>query len=152
MIWLSGMAAMFLVETIVYVLPDVRSAYGFIPMLAIVLFMFSGLIFKPSTLPHYLAPYIPSVSIIRWIAQATVLNEFDNNDDVFPVTPTGYSAWESYLNMFGWGGKTKWYCFNVLILNIAIYRTVTLLASIVSVVKQKGKRGLRVKVTEEKLY
>jgi hypothetical protein len=154
-IWLSGIAATFLVETVVYILPDMRSAYGFIPMFSILLFVFSGLIFKPSTLPQYLQPYVPSISIIRWIAQATVLNEFDTNDDVLPVIPGpngGYSVWESYLNMFGWGGKTKWYCFNVLMMNIAVFRAITLLASINSITSQKGKRGLRVKETEEPLY
>mmetsp|Transcript_20657 Transcript_20657/g.29655 ORF Transcript_20657/g.29655 Transcript_20657/m.29655 type:complete len:1397 (+) Transcript_20657:61-4251(+) len=152
MTWLSAMTATFLVETIVHILPDIRHAYSFIPGMSIMLFLFSGMIFKPDTLPNWMQPWLPSVSVIRWMAQGIVINEFGTNDDIFPVTPTGFSLWDNYLSIFGWGGKTKWYCLRIMLLNMGIYRVVHLLVSMFTVTVQKGKRGLRKNVTEDRMY
>lgn len=93
-----------LVETIVSTLPDLRSAYGSTLFIALILFIFSGMIFKPDILPWYFAPWLPSVSIIRWFAQGLIINEFEGNTDAFPTSPIpgGGSMYNLYLNLFGW--------------------------------------------------
>ena len=93
-----------LVETVVSNLPDLRSSYGSVLSIALVLFIFSGLIFKPDILPWYLSPWLPSVSIIRWFAQGVIINEFAGNDDAFPPLALlgGESAYPLYLSLFGW--------------------------------------------------
>ena len=93
-----------LVETIVYTLPDLRTAYGSVLSVALLLFVFSGLIFKPDILPSYLSPWVPSISIIRWYAQALFINEFDGNTDAFPTSPVtqGDTAYSAFLSTLGW--------------------------------------------------
>lgn len=93
-----------LVEVVVSTLPDLRSSYGSVLSIALVLFIFSGLIFKPDILPFYLSPWLPSISIIRWFAQGIIINEFEDNSEAFPPIPFlgGESAYPLYLNMFGW--------------------------------------------------
>jgi hypothetical protein len=148
------LTGVFLVETIVYTLPDIRSAYSFIPGASIVLFLFSGLIFKPSTLPGWLAPWLPSVSMIRWFSQGMFINQYDGDYEAYPEIkePVDYSSYEAVLNIFGWGGKTKWDCFQILMVNFFIFRVGTLIVSIFTVSAQRGKRGLRHAVVTERLY
>ena len=141
-----------LVETFVLVLPDIRSAYSVIPGVSFLLFFFSGIMLKPSTLPNWLQPWLPSVSIIRWTMQAEFINEFEGDDDVFPVINGSYSTYDAFLGLFGWGGKTKWTCLNILVLNLFIYRTVTLLAMMRKTVTQRGKRIYRKHFIEERMY
>ena len=102
MVVMATLGFTMLVETVVSTLPDLRSAYGSVLSIALVLFMFSGLIFKPEILAWYLAPWLPSVSIIRWFAQGMIINEFEDNPDAFPTLPTGGSAYTLYLGIFGW--------------------------------------------------
>lgn len=144
----------FMVETIVYTLPDIRSAYSFIPGASVILFLFSGLIFKPSTLPSYLAPWLPSVSMIRWFSQGMFINQFLGDTEAFPEIkqPFYYSTYEALLNIFGWGGKTKWDCFRILMINFVIFRIGKLVVSILTVVSQRGKRGLKKQIVSERLY
>jgi ABC-type multidrug transport system ATPase subunit len=143
-----------MVSSVAYLLKDVRDAYSAIPGLSFLLFMFSGLVFKAQTLPAWMAPWLPSVSIIRWAAQGLMINEYEYNREAFPdLGPTqGYSTWQSFVSLFGWGGKTKWYCFNVVILNFIIFRVMSLLASISAAYSQRGKRALIKPVFEERLY
>jgi hypothetical protein len=155
MTWLTAMAAMILTEAIVFLLPDVRTAYSVIPSVSFFFFFFSGIIVKPGVLAAWLAPWLPSVSVIRWIAQGLTLNEFDTNDDAFPDIPGpngGYSSWEGFLNLFGWGGKSKWLCTSYLLYNIAGFRIVQLLASVYLVMSQRGRRGLRKGISEDRMY
>ena len=35
-------------------------------------------------LPSWLAPWLPSVSLIRWFCQGLTINEYDGNTDAFP--------------------------------------------------------------------
>eukprot|EP00602_Paraphysomonas_sp_CaronLab_P005049 CAMPEP_0185030590 /NCGR_PEP_ID=MMETSP1103-20130426/17564_1 /TAXON_ID=36769 /ORGANISM="Paraphysomonas bandaiensis, Strain Caron Lab Isolate" /LENGTH=1294 /DNA_ID=CAMNT_0027565783 /DNA_START=13 /DNA_END=3894 /DNA_ORIENTATION=- len=51
--WMIMLAGTTMVTTIVYTLPDVRSAYSVIPGVSLLLFFFSGLIFKPATYPEW---------------------------------------------------------------------------------------------------
>lgn len=143
-----------MVETIVYVLPDIRSAYSFIPGASILLFLFSGLVFKPSTLPDWLAPWLPSVSVIRWYAQAMVINQYNGNHDAFPVLNgrVNYSSYEGFLNIFGWGGKTRWDCFAIVFVNFLIFRFLKFYVSFYTCASQRGKRGLKKQVVTERMF
>jgi len=124
--------------------PEKRIAYLTIPALAFFNFLFSGLFIKPGSLPQWLAPWAPSLSMIRWTMQSNFINQYENNPEVFPVLPSGYSTYTSFLQLFGWGGKTKWYCFYMLVANVFIFKAVSLLASGASVNAQKGiKKSLR---------
>ena len=142
-----------MVSAIAYLLQDVRDAYSAIPGLSFLLFMFSGLVFKAQTLPSWMSPWLPSVSIIRWAAQSLILNEYEYNRVAFPdIGPSGYSTWQSFVTLFGWGGKTKWYCFNVVVFNFLIFRFLSLVASVSAAYGQRGKRALIKPVFEERLY
>jgi hypothetical protein len=154
MTWLTSVTATILAQSIVMILPDIRSAYSAIPVLCMIFFMFSGIIFKPECLPRWLAPWLPSISAIRWIAQGMTLNEFGTNDDVFATIPLfgGYSTWEAYLNLFGWGGKSKYLCTYYLLINMAIFRVVQLLGACYVTISQKGRRGLRKNITQDRMY
>ena len=82
MTWFMCLACTMIIESICYTLKDIRDVYGTIIGTAFMLFLFSGMFFKPSTLPGWMAPWVPSVSIIRWYAQGIVNNEFDGNTEV----------------------------------------------------------------------
>jgi hypothetical protein len=82
MTWFMGVACTMIIETICYTLSDIRDVYGGIISTAMVLFLFSGLFFKASTLPEWMAPWLPSISIIRWYAQGIINNEYDGNLNV----------------------------------------------------------------------
>jgi len=143
-----------MVSAIAYTLSDVRDAYSAIPGIAFLLFMFSGLVFKAQTLPDWLAPWLPSVSVIRWAAQGLIINEYRFNREAFPdLGPNkGYSTYQSFLSLFGWGGKTKWECYEVVVLNFFIFRVLSLIASVFAAYLQRGKRALIKPVYEERLY
>lgn len=147
MIVLITLGCTMLVETVVSTLPDLRTAYGSLTFIALILFVFSGLIFKPDIYPSYLAPWLPSISIIRWFAQGIIINEFEDNLNAFP-TP----FYNAYLSLFGWGGKTKWYCMNMVVLNMIVFKALSLLVSWKAVIADKGKRGMRRKEIEERIY
>jgi hypothetical protein len=150
--WITWIAGTMLVEMLVYLIPDLRTAYSLIPGVAFLFFYFSGMILKASTLPGWAAPWLPSVSLIRWQAQALVLNQYDGDTVTFP-TVINYSTYGEFLNLFGWGGKTKWYCFYNLLINVAIYRFLMLIAMIKSIITQRGTRSQRKKVeVEDRLY
>ncbi len=121
-----------------------RSAYISIPALSFFNFLFSGLFIKPGSLPSWLAPWAPSISMIRWNMQANFINQYDGNTAVFPVLPSGYSTYTSFLVLFGWGGKTQWYCLYMLIANVAVFKLASLVASGAVVASLKGvKKSLR---------
>lgn len=140
-------------ESIVLTLPDVRSAYTAIPALGFMLFFFSGIVIKPSTLPDWLASWLPSVSLVRWMTQALVINEYEVNRDAFPeVGPNKYSTYAAYLNLFGWGGKTKSYCLQILVLNMFLYKIFNLFMTVYTATSQRGKRNLRKVEKEDRMY
>lgn len=151
--WISFIMGTILVMSFVYTLPNIRSAYSTVPAVAFLLFFFSGIVIKPSTLPRWLAPWLPSVSMVRWLTQALCINEYKDNREAFPVIEAlNYSSYESYLNLFGWGGKTKWFCLNVLILMLFLYKGFNLYITLYTVFSQRGKRGLRKASYDERLY
>lgn len=139
------LASALMAEMLIVGAPEKRIAYLTIPALAFVSFLFSGLFIKPGSLPSWLAPWAPSISIIRWNMQANFINQYYGNTEVFPVLPSGYSTYTSFLLLFGWGGKTEWYCLGMLVVNVIVFKLASLFASGLSVLKQMSgiKRSRR---------
>ena len=132
-------AGTMLSEVVIFLSEDMRSSYISIPAVAFLEFVTSGLFLKAASFPDWLSPWVPSVSLIRWIMQACFICVYDGNTDVFPpVKDTSYTLYTGYLNLFGWGGKTKWYCFYMLLANVAIFRFLCLLSSAYSAFQAKG--------------
>ncbi len=124
----------------VFICANMRAVYGIIPFIGFFLFFFSGLTVKAQTLPSWAAPWMPSVSIIRWTMQGLTINEFQNSA-LFP-TVGDFDGYTYILSLFGWGGKSKWYCLNVIFLNAAVFRTLTFISIFVRTRLQQGKRHL----------
>lgn len=61
------MAHSLLMMFFVYQADQVRSIYYAVPGCSFVLFFFSGMLVKPSTLPSWAAPWMPSISLIRFV-------------------------------------------------------------------------------------
>lgn len=132
-------------EAVVFMSDDKRLCYTAIPGLAFVQFMFSGLFIKSGSLPQWLAPWTPSISMIRWMMQGNYISLYYNTN-VFPVLPNGYSTYTSFLVLFSWGGKSDWYCLYRLLIFLAVFRVCSLLASGYAARKQKtAQRGKRVR-------
>jgi hypothetical protein len=132
-------------EVLIFGAAEKRSAYISIPAAAFLNFIFSGLFIKAGSLPGWLAPWAPSISLIRWNMQANFINQYEGNVAVFPTLPGGYSTYNSFLNLFGWGGKTMWFCIYMMLINLAVFKVASLFACGLSVQAQKGvKKSLRV--------
>ena len=136
----TTMASTMMVEFIIYIAPSIRAAYLMVPAVSFVQFMFCGLFLKPSLLPEWMQPWAPSISLFRWTLQGSFLNQFNGNYDLFPdVGKT--STFDFFCSLYGWGGKTKWYCFQMVIIIIFIVRLLTLLGtSFVSRIRRGGHR------------
>lgn len=145
-VWVMFVAATQITMTVVHLVSDIRGAYRLVPVIAFILFYSSGLIVRPSVLHSWLQPWLPSVSLIRWFTQGLTINEYDGNTDAFPQL-FNFDSYTYALSLFGWGGKSKWYCFNMLIINLAVFRVVMLLASIYQTVLQRGQRYRRKKIS-----
>ena len=148
---MSVLCGTVLVQTLCLFLPDVRAAYGAVPAVGFMLFYFSGLMVKSSTYPDWLGPWLPSVSIIRWAMQAEFINQFDSNL-VFPIVNNKYSTYDAFLSLFGWGGKTKLFCLEILIVNFIVYKVIMLLAIIKKTISQRGHRFARQHKSVERMY
>jgi hypothetical protein len=107
---------------------------------------------KPSTLPQWTQSWLPSASVVRWMAQALTINEFKDNSELFPVI-YGYDSYQALLSLFGWGGKTKWECLYVVALNVVVFRVVAYFALLIRSHSQIGNRGQITNTNnEDKLY
>ena len=128
-------------EAVVVLSPTLRSAYLTIPALSFFQFAFSGLFLKPVLLPAWLAPWAPSVSIIRWAMQAEFINQFQGSTvPPFMLVTPNYSAFNAFLSLFGWGGKTKWYCFYMVLVVVGVFSAAKLLAMGLSSSLSRGGR------------
>jgi len=134
----TTIASTMMVELIIYVAPSIRAAYLLVPAVSFLQFQFSGLFLKPVLLPTWMQSWAPSISLIRWTLQGSFLNQFQGSS-MFPVLPI-YNTLSGFLSLFGWGGKSKWYCFNMVLVFIAIFRVATLIGtSLVSVLRKGGR-------------
>ena len=131
------LASVVLAECIIVGAADKRTAYTTIPGVAFLNFLLSGLFIKAQSLPSWMGPWAPSVSMIRWTFQANFLNLYEGSD-VFKTLPTGYSTYTAFLRLFGWGGKTRWYCFYMVLANIAVFKFLGLWAGALAAVRRRG--------------
>jgi hypothetical protein len=129
-------------ESVISLSPDLRSVYSLIPASGFVFFFFSGLIIKSNTLPEWTQPWMPSFSVIRWAMQGMAINRLPGT---LPEVTTPFGSLSLYsliMSSLGWGGKTKNYCMNVVLLNFGIYRMLTYAALSYRSMAQTGKRTL----------
>jgi ABC-type multidrug transport system ATPase subunit len=134
MVWVSSL----LTEIVVSLAEDRRSVYLGITSLGFTNFCFSGLFVKAQTLPHWMRPWVPSLSMIRWNMQGVFIDAFQDNARAIPAKV----VFTGILNLFGWGGKTMWYCFYMLLANILVYKVVSFWTSGFSAVMRRGGRRL----------
>jgi hypothetical protein len=132
------LASCVLSECVIFASPDKRSCYLGITVCAFLNFIFSGLFIKAQSLPHWMGPWVPSISMIRWNMQANFINNYEDNPTAIPIQ----SVYTSVLNLFGWGGKTKWFCFYMILLDIFIYKTISFIVSGLSAVFRKGGKNV----------
>ncbi len=128
----------------------VRSLYYAIPSTAALLFFFSGMLVKPDTLPSWTQAWMPSVSIMRWYIQSAVVNESEYG----PLFPTigNFSVKVAFLGLLGWNGKTKYYCLHNVAINLAVFFGFILIALIIAVRRQRGRRMLRMPDEDHRLF
>ena len=130
-------SSVLLSENVIFMIKDKRDCYTALTGLGFINFLFSGLFVKSAALPNWLGPWAPSLSMIRWNMQGNYISVYDG---AFPVTPQGFSPYTLFLSLFGWGGKTKYYCFYMLLINVIIYKIVSFLTSGISAALNKGGR------------
>jgi hypothetical protein len=104
-----------------------RGCYTTIPAIGTLNFMFSGTFIKPGSLEKWMQYWAPSISFYRWAVQANVINVYQNDTEALAQEPINIYA--EFLSLFGWGGKTKWYCLYMVLAFIAIFRTVSCFTS-----------------------
>ena len=135
-IMIAMVSATIMSETIIYAVPDIRTAYQMIPAICFIQFMFSGLFLKPVLLPRWVASWAPSISIIRWTLQGCFINQFQNNKSIFPDLPN-YSTFNSFESLYGWGGKTDWYCLSMILVAMVVFKITALISSMVRAYRLK---------------
>jgi hypothetical protein len=133
---IAMVSATIMSETIIYAVPDIRTAYQMIPAISFIQFMFSGLFLKPVLLPRWVASWAPSISIIRWTLQGCFINQFQNNKSIFPDLPN-YSTFNSFESLYGWGGKTDWYCLSMILVAMVVFKITALISSMVRAYRLK---------------
>jgi len=76
--------------------------------------------------------------------QAEFLNQFQGSTIMpFSLVTPQYSAFGAFLSLFGWGGKTKWYCFYMILVIAAIFKFAALISSVVSSSFSRGGRQFK---------
>ena len=135
----TSVASTMMVELIIYVVNSIRDAYLLVPAISFLQFQFSGLFLKPILLPTWMKAWAPSISLIRWTLQGSFLNQFQGSV-LFPNLPI-YNVFSGFCSLYGWGGKTKWYCFNMVIFFLLMFRMLTLIGTAIVSQLRKGGRG-----------
>jgi hypothetical protein len=105
-------------ELLIYNSADLRTAYTILPGFAFLLFLTSSLMIKPSTYPEFFQPWLPSVSIVRWTMQTMTVNEFSDGENMGSVA--NFDVYTSLMQLFGWGGKSKWVCLRYVLLCVCV--------------------------------
>jgi len=140
-------AAFVIAESIGFYVGRVRGGYLAVPAVSVVSFFFSGMPVRASTLPDWVAPWGPSISLIRWQAQSSLLNEFNDDSTTFPTTVSTstfqVNPYAQYLAMFGWGGKSKWYCIDMILVMIVFFKVIQLCVLVIKPMLNREYRHLR---------
>jgi ABC-type multidrug transport system ATPase subunit len=119
-----------------------RNFYERITGIAFLNILFSGLLIKASTLPDWLAPWASSCSLVRWSMQGNFVNLYDGSPD-FSTLPNGYTPYSAFLSLYGWGGKTEWYCLSMMVCTYFVFKALSLWSSGVSALDRKGGAKFR---------
>lgn len=83
--------------------------------------------------------------------QAGVINEGNDNPDLFK-TIANFEIYKQYLGLFGWNGKTKYYCLYMTLINMAVYFLMCLIAHFLAIRAQTGRRQLRAPDDDDRLF
>jgi hypothetical protein len=138
---LGVLAASLLTEAIIAYVPTQRTAYFMVPGLTFFQFTFSGLFIKAQSLPNWLAPWITSVSMIRWVFQGNWINQFQGDVRLVSVPQIDFSAYSTFLHLFGWGGKSKWECLYNLFYFMFVFKVASYIAgNIATLLHRCGRR------------
>lgn len=135
------MTGMVFAETIIYMSSDMRSCYITVPTGAFVQFTSSGLFLKAGSSPSWMRPWFPSISTIRWMMQGCYIACYKGGSLSDGILGTNYSAYGDISEIFGWGGKTKWYCLGMVIINFMVFRYASMLANGYKAFVHKGTGG-----------
>jgi hypothetical protein len=105
-------------------------------------FMICGLFLKSGSFRRWLEPWITSLSVNRWVMQACFVKLYRDDLSTFPMTfPNAtFTLYNGYLQLFGWGGKTAYYCVGMLIINWMFFRFFTFLSMTFGAFIYKGTR------------
>ena len=127
-------------EIAIYSSGNMEASYISIGIVGALEFLCSGLILKAGSFPLWMRAWVPSLSVLRWIMQAGFVCVYNDNLDAFPAMfpNSTYTNYTGYLTLFGWGGKTHWYCFGMIVCNMIIFRFFGLLSGAFSAFKAKG--------------
>ena len=108
----------FMTEFVVAAADTKRDCYVTITALGFLNVLLSGLLIKGSTMPTWVSPWAPSISAVRWAMQGNFINLYHESGS-FPTFPNGYTLYTSFLTLYGWGGKDKWYCYVMIVLMLS---------------------------------
>lgn len=134
------LAGTMLSEIAIYWSDNLSASYISIAVAAGLEFLTSGLMLKAGSFPRWMRGWVPSISALRWIMQGGFICVYDNNLEAFPMKfpNSTYTQYYGYLSLFGWGGKTKWYCLGMIFVNILVFRFLCLVSSAYSAFRAKG--------------
>jgi len=137
-----GVLAMsMLTEAIIAYVPSQRAAYFMVPGLTFFQFTFSGLFIKAQSLPNWLAPWITSLSMIRWVFQGNWINQFKNDDRLISIPEIDFDSYTAFLRLFGWGGKSKWFCVYMLFIFMVVFKAASYFAgNVATLIHRCGRR------------
>ena len=136
-----------LCEAMAVIATDLRSAYILIPAVLFLNFAFSGIFVKTPTLAYW-NDWLPTISLFRWTVQSQVVNLFNNDPSLICIPAFDFCVYNGFLSIFGWNGTSKWQCFWIIIVNLAVYRGLILIALVFRSFSQKGRRQFK-KADEE---
>lgn len=127
-------------EIAIYCSDTLAGSYILISIFGGLEFLCSGLILKAGSFPLWMRPWVPSLSVLRWIMQSGFICVYKDNLKVFGMIfpNTSYTQYNGYLSLFGWGGKTRWYCFGMIVINLMVFRFLSLCVSAYSAFNARG--------------
>jgi ABC-type multidrug transport system ATPase subunit len=135
----NQIASLAFCEIGIYASEDVLASFVSITSIAFLSFVFSGLFVKTYSLPLWLQ-WFPNVVPIRWNMQGQYISYFKSQvgvGELFVPFPSGYSFYDTYMALFGWGHRSRWFCLGM---NVAIFLVFRVLTYMVLCMKTFFKR------------
>jgi ABC-type multidrug transport system permease subunit len=128
---LSNIVGLFFCQCLSAMSPSSQTAITIFPGALFFLLAFAGFIVQLPTLPGYLRSWAPIISFTRWSFQGLVINEFENNCNIFSVAYASCDCAcqsQAFLENFGFDGYGKWISAPILIANAAFFYLMTYFA------------------------